>query len=585
LKKLRRIGDNNNFEVLQPDKAILWHPTKNGKKKPNEFLPKSNKIVWWRCHKGHDWENRISHMTEGVPCPFCTNKRVHKDYNFGVLHPDKIHLWHPTKNKPLKSFDILPGSDKKFWWKCKNGHEWEARVANISKGKSCQKCNRINASKRRILIGVKNSGSLAEMFPGLMNEWHPKKNSDVKPNEISVGSAIKVWWICSQGHEWPAQVRNRCRGIGCPNCNPQISKLELRISTELMSIFPTLETQIHFNKFTCDILIREHNLAIEIDGFPWHEGTEARDKSKSDRIEKSGFKVIRVRDERLKSLSGNEVIFGRRETPLSIIKKTLSFIQKVIKLNENQTQLIEEYLLTSKYLNNRDYLLQLATIHFKDETRSLNNYPKLLVEWHSEKNHPLLPSNFPAGSNKKVWWKCKNGHEWKASIGARTRGRGCNVCAQSEKGEKYKKLAVAKNGSLTEKFPGIAKEWHPIKNQPLLPSHRSSGSHEKVWWICEKGHEWPAIINSRTSSGCGCPYCKGKLATLKTSLASVHPDLAAEWHPTKNEGLTPVKVLPGSNKKVWWICPMGHEYSKIIRRRTKGGSGCQKCSDISNNTP
>tara|TARA_B110000285_G_scaffold180449_1_gene203483 strand:+ start:85 stop:225 length:141 start_codon:yes stop_codon:yes gene_type:complete len=36
------------------------------------------------------------------------------------------------------------------------------------------------------------------------------------------------------------------------------------------------------------------------------------------------------------------------------------------------------------------------------------------------------------------------------------------------------------------------------------------------------------------------------------SLAEVNPELAEEWHPTKNGELTPFDVTKGSNKKVWW---------------------------------
>ncbi|MCD8196887.1 MAG: zinc-ribbon domain-containing protein, partial [Lachnospiraceae bacterium] len=30
--------------------------------------------------------------------------------------------------------------------------------------------------------------------------------------------------------------------------------------------------------------------------------------------------------------------------------------------------------------------------------------------------------------NKKVWWKCENGHEWRATIASRSNGCGCPVC-------------------------------------------------------------------------------------------------------------------------------------------------------------
>ena len=43
----------------------------------------------------------------------------------------------------------------------------------------------------------------------------------------------------------------------------------------------------------------------------------------------------------------------------------------------------------------------------------------------------------------------------------------------------------------------------------------------------------------------------------KKSLAETHPEVAKQWHPTKNGDLTPNNVTPGSNKKAWWKCDKG----------------------------
>jgi hypothetical protein len=46
--------------------------------------------------------------------------------------------------------------------------------------------------------------SLFERRPDLLSEWHPAKNGDIRPEDISFGSGRKIWWQCSQGHEWQA---------------------------------------------------------------------------------------------------------------------------------------------------------------------------------------------------------------------------------------------------------------------------------------------------------------------------------------------------------------------------------------------
>ncbi|MDP6459151.1 MAG: zinc-ribbon domain-containing protein [Candidatus Bathyarchaeota archaeon] len=58
------------------------------------------------------------------------------------------------------------------------------------------------------------------MFPELAEEWHPTKNGDLKPAQVTPGSGIKVWWKCSKrGHGWEAVTKERTRGTGCPFCN------------------------------------------------------------------------------------------------------------------------------------------------------------------------------------------------------------------------------------------------------------------------------------------------------------------------------------------------------------------------------
>ena len=51
-------------------------------------------------------------------------------------------------------------------------------------------------------------------------------------------------------------------------------------------------------------------------------------------------------------------------------------------------------------------------------------HPELISEW-SEKNLPLTPNDITFGSNKKVWWRGACGHEWQASVKARSGGEKC----------------------------------------------------------------------------------------------------------------------------------------------------------------
>jgi len=197
-------------------------------------------------------------------------------------------------------------------------------------------------------------------------------------------------------------------------------------------------------------------------------------------------------------------------------------------------------------------------------------YPELAAQWHPTKNGELTPYNFTCGSNKKVWWRCEKGddHEWTASVKNRSHGNGCPVCS----GRK----AVHSN-CLATINPDLAKQWHPTKNYPYTPLNVTGGSEKKVWWKCEKGddHEWTASVKSR-SRGNGCSVCHGLTIVSSNCLATLKPELANEWHPTKNGKLTPYDVTHRSNKRVWWKCDVAddHEWQSRVADKDKGVCPC-----------
>lgn len=141
-----------------------------------------------------------------------------------------------------------------------------------------------------------------------------------------------------------------------------------------------------------------------------------------------------------------------------------------------------------------------------------------------------------------------------------------------------KRLIVGTNDLATTN-PKLAMQWHKTKNEDLAPNEVLPGSGKKVWWICQKGHEWQTSPATR-SSGIGCPVCSNqKVLSGYNDLATTHPDVAKEWHPSKNLGLTPSKVIAGSNKKFWWWCEQGHEWAASANKRAYRRTGCPFCSN------
>lgn len=197
--------------------------------------------------------------------------------------------------------------------------------------------------------------------------------------------------------------------------------------------------------------------------------------------------------------------------------------------------------------------------------------PDFVDQWHPTRNGAVTPDSVRPGSHKMVWWICERGHEWRASIKSRTDGAGCPVCAN--------RVLLPGENDLATVNPELAKQWHPEKNGALIPCDFVAGSHKKVWWRCGQGHEWQATVISRTQGGAGCPVCTGKKIVPGTNdLASLFPQISEQWHPNRNGTLTPNAVSPYSNRKVWWLCPLGHSYQAAVGARTNSGSNCPYCA-------
>lgn len=190
------------------------------------------------------------------------------------------------------------------------------------------------------------------------------------------------------------------------------------------------------------------------------------------------------------------------------------------------------------------------------ENDLLTNFPDLAKE--------LIDSDavsLSVTSRKKVRWKCPKGHEFLASVGDRTRGQGCGVCAG-------KQIQIGVN-DLSTTDPEVAREaygWNPCSI--------TRSSNKKVMWKCEFQHTWLSTPNNRISQNSGCPICSGKSLLIGfNDLSSKFPLLAKEAY-----GWDPSTVLSGSNLRKKWICSLGHLWETQINMRVSQQTGCPICS-------
>lgn len=555
-----------------------------------------------------------------------------KSVSLAEANPLLAEEWHPTKNGDLTPFIVAAHSNKKVWWLGKCGHEWEAVINSRYSGSGCPYC-----SNHRLLQGFND---LATINPKLASEWHPTKNGSLFPNQVLSGTSKKVWWKCKYGHEWQAVVASRINGTGCPICfqKRKTSFPEQAIYYYLHKIFPDTvnrDNSLFDNKMELDIYVPSISTGIEYDGAYWHKtDTESREKKKYSLCQEKGIKLIRIKENNSSKSNKN-----CDELIISCQAPSFKQIDEVIYLVLSSLKVVPDFSINCKFDEDKIYSEYLFGV--ENSSLAIMN-PALAKEWHPYKNLNLKPEMFTCSSGKSVWWLCEQKHEWKAIIAHRFRGVGCPYCTGQKRIHGLNDLKTTnpdlaaewhptKNGKTTPESvgpysnkrvwwlgkcghewediisqrssgcgcpycsshrvlfgfndlasinPRLAKEWHPTKNGSLTPSNVTLYSQKKVWWLGECGHEWQATINRR-SNGSHCPYCVNrKVLPGFNDLETLNPELASEWHPTKNEGLTPKMFVPNCGKSVWWFGKCGHEWKTRIIHRSNG-HGCPKCANLS----
>ena len=559
-------GENDIFS-LNPEWKLYCDYEKNKEENIDVFsLSRFSHIkVYWKCKNcGTKFSKIVSNVKEEILCNSCSLKkgiskkylsRIDKEGSLAVKYPEIAKEWHPTKNGNLKPEMLTYASNKKVWWQCSKGHEWEANISSrTGSNRGCPFC-----ANQKVLKGYND---LATIFPEFLSEWNYERNK-VSPSEIIARTGKKYWWQCKLGHEYEVSPLDRFYGRGCSICNTERST-SIGEKTILYYIQQNYNGEIISNyrdgkikNKEIDIFLPNLLIGVEYDGIYFHKN-KLRDKEKDKICLENGIKIIHIAESKLEDKIEKNYIYYNVNKFNNIewaIHKLLNILfgKKEYDVNISRDRI--------KIYNLIDY--------YEKEKSLLNNYPEIAKEWHPTKNGKLQPELVSYGSSKKVWWQCKLGHEYEAIIYSRINGSGCPYCAGQKVLKGYNDLKT--------KNPKLAKEWHPTKNGNLKPEMLTYASNKKVWWQCSKGHEWETSIYSRNNDGRGCPYCAGqKVLKGYNDLKTKNPKLAKEWHPTKNNDLTPNDVMPNSHKKVWWQCKLGHEWEATVGDRNRG-TGCPIC--------
>ena len=551
----------NDLKTIFPQIAEEWDYEKNERCIDN-VSAHSGYRAWWICSNKHSYSACVVDRTKdkGTGCPYCAGKRVYEGYN-DLLHlfPDIAEEWDYEKNNPLKPNMVTTGQKRKYWWKCKENHSWQATLSSRCNAKTgCPYC-----AGEKTIIGLND---LETNYPEIALEWNYKKNTPIKPCEVMPNSGRKYWWICKQGHEWETTPNSRISSMtGCPICSQELhTSFPEQALFFYISKYENVSNRYMLDKYELDLFLPEYQIAIEYDGIYYHSSEEAkkREQRKNDYLRKHKIKLIRIKETDGCKISNDNVIFRMLKRKEEGLDDAICEVFKTISKTNGKHYNLDINTYRDKQQIWANYLCM------KKENSIQALYPEIAKEWNYNRNISLLPDQVSVGSHKKVWWRCRQGHEWETTVKNRVNGNNCPYCAG-------KRVLVGYN-DLQTTLPHVASEWNFEKNSGS-PNEYTKYSGKKVWWKCKQGHEWETAISKR-AMGRNCPYCSNrKVLRGYNDLETRYPEIAKSWNYEKND-MKPWDVFPFSNTKVWWKCRCGYEWESTINYRCRG-NGCPKCKN------
>lgn len=559
-----------------PELAKEWHPTKNGDLTPFDITCGSGKKVWWFGECGHEWDDTVSHRTEGRACPYCSNHRILLGCNnLFATNPELETQWDFEKNESIDPSKITNGSHKNVWWKCTKGHSFQRTIREQVKGIECPNC-----SNKKLLPGFNDitithpqllkfwdyekndkdphnvlfngtdkywwkfecgheryatckavekfpqciycygqnvlSGynDFATKQPELLEEWDYSKNT-LDPTQIGEFSNKYAYWICKKcNHKWKAIISSRSSGRGCPQCN-----LEKNTSFGEQAIY------YYINKLNINVINR-----FKVDG-KYEIDVFLPDKNIG--IEYDGF--FFHKDKEASDKKKEQEICNRDILLFRVVESK----DKIPTPYWENNRLIYQYDKNGVNLSIAiKFLFSKIGITFNDnfvdverDYSEINkSYQKVLKQfslekiseevlkdWDYEKNFPITPDKVYSSSGKRVWWKCSVcGEEYFRSPNEVRAGCKCPKCSHIKRVHSLEDVLLKKNGSMIEKNPDFLKEWNYEKNT-ITPDQITIRSNKKIWWKCSVcGFEWQATPANR-SQGKGCHQCAKKLIGAKKS--------------------------------------------------------------------
>jgi len=473
----------------------------------------------WRCERGHEW-NAVpgsvvgSGKRRGSWCPICAGK-LPKDEaleNLKHLALNRGGALLSTRYRDARTA---------LRWKCGKGHEWKAVPDAVKHGTWCPVCG----------------GSLPHTL-AMMQDFASTRGGQCLSAKYT-NSKTHLCWKCVDGHEWTAKPDHILAGHWCPICAAGISERICRAMLERM-------TGTRFTKARPSWLRSKYGKRMELDGYAASLGLAFEYHGEQHYRFNPFFHENQEKfEERQKYDRWKRRLCLRRgitllEIPYNLPRQRLqSYLFDLLDLNGFGV------FCDKRPIDIAD--LKFGKRHICDDLRAL-----------ALSRGGSLHSDFYLDANTKLSWRCRFGHEWRATPASVRRGSWCCICGD--------KQAARKRAHTIEKMKALA-----MNKGGVCLSDSYSNVKSRLRWRCAENHEWETQA-SVILGGHWFPKCqKLRLGeTFALNLGDIQRTAAARG------GVCLSSYYANSHQKLSWQCSRGHIWNanaNSIRR----GSWCPIC--------
>jgi hypothetical protein len=219
----RAVSGVSDIPAMFPELLTRLNPSLHHDGDLNGVHPGSELEFNWVCENNHEWRRSIREEIRAKGCSKCIGKQVWEGHtDIASQHPRLASEFASDLNLDTDGIPLLPsnvhqGSNTAFWWRCvEHQHIWRTSVQKRTLDKTnCPFC-----SDRRVWPGYND---LWTKRPDLVSEINFDRHPHLEPRKLLWVSHQVINWICTQTHEWSAQLVNRTSNgsrspTGCPDC-------------------------------------------------------------------------------------------------------------------------------------------------------------------------------------------------------------------------------------------------------------------------------------------------------------------------------------------------------------------------------